>query len=146
MHVAKIFAQDANISIGILSPYKEQIYLIREAALVCSKAIEVQSIDAFQGREKDVILFSCVRDGASARGVGFLADERRLNVAITRARRALWIIGNVNHLRTYGGPVLGGLIRYCDRLDRIFDVGSIPGIPNTMRTGEPRTIPYSKRK
>lgn len=54
--------------------------------------------DWWQGREMDVILFSAVR--ANEKGaVGFLADERRLNVAITRARYALWVLGHAVTLR-----------------------------------------------
>ena len=59
------------------------------------KHIEVNTVDGFQGREKDVILFSCVRTYR----IGFLSDERRLNVAITRAKYACILIGSVSCLR-----------------------------------------------
>ncbi|EGV66090.1 P-loop containing nucleoside triphosphate hydrolase protein [Yamadazyma tenuis ATCC 10573] len=55
--------------------------------------IMIASIDAFQGREKDFIIFSCVRSN-DTRKIGFLNDERRLNVAITRARYGLFLIGD----------------------------------------------------
>ena len=87
-------------ALGIISPYKAQIKELRKALdttlpRAMSQQIEVNTVDGFQGREKDVILFSCVRTN----GIGFLKDERRLNVAITRARYACVLIGNAVCLR-----------------------------------------------
>ena len=66
---------------------------MKRANLSSSKNIEVATVDFYQGREKDIIFFSCVRAGGN-RGIGFLSDIRRMNVAITRAKYSLWIVGN----------------------------------------------------
>uniref|UniRef100_M4BI10 DNA2/NAM7 helicase-like C-terminal domain-containing protein n=1 Tax=Hyaloperonospora arabidopsidis (strain Emoy2) TaxID=559515 RepID=M4BI10_HYAAE len=88
-------------SVGFVSPYKEQVRVLRQeitrSGIPASISIEVNTVDGFQGREKDVIVFSCVRSSRSG-GIGFLRDVRRLNVAITRARYCLYVIGNVSTL------------------------------------------------
>ena len=90
--------------IGIITPYEGQRafimnYMQRHGQLDPSfyKEIEVASVDSFQGREKDFILFSCVRSN-EASGIGFLNDPRRLNVALTRAKYGLIILGNAKVL------------------------------------------------
>lgn len=86
-------------SIGVITPYKQQQAVLR-SHLKEYQDVEVNTVDGFQGREKDVIVFSCVRGASDQRGVGFLRDVRRMNVAITRAKKALWIVGNGKQLCT----------------------------------------------
>lgn len=84
--------------IGIITPYLDQVKLLKR--LLGQPKLEINSVDAFQGREKEVIIVSTVRSNKKG-NLGFLIDERRLNVTITRAKRALFIIGNVNTLTTH---------------------------------------------
>ncbi|CAK8538106.1 unnamed protein product [Lathyrus sativus] len=91
------------VSIGIISPYNAQVYEIREkvkpylAVSDTDFSVNVGSVDGFQGGEEDIIILSTVRSNES-RKVGFLSNEQRVNVAITRARYCLWILGNSNTL------------------------------------------------
>jgi regulator of nonsense transcripts 1 len=87
-------------SIGVITPYEGQrSYIVSTMQTQGSfkkdnyKEIEVASVDAFQGREKDFIVLSCVRSN-DHQGIGFLSDPRRLNVALTRAKYGLVILGN----------------------------------------------------
>ncbi|TFY74672.1 hypothetical protein EWM64_g9340, partial [Hericium alpestre] len=77
-------------SIAVLSPYTKQTKLLHG---VLPGSVPAHTIDSFQGRESDVIIFSTVRCNAS-NDIGFVEDERRLNVAWTRARRALIVVGD----------------------------------------------------
>jgi ATP-dependent RNA/DNA helicase IGHMBP2 len=78
--------------VGVITPYRAQAALIREHLLEF-EALEIDTVDAFQGREKEVILVSLVRSNAN-QTIGFLEDLRRINVAITRARRHLFVVGD----------------------------------------------------
>jgi superfamily I DNA and/or RNA helicase len=63
------------------------------------KGIEVNTVDGFQGREKEIIVISTVRSNAN-RELGFLRDQRRMNVAVTRARRQCILVADADTLRT----------------------------------------------
>ncbi len=82
--------------LGIISPYQEQVRLLKDLFGHPSNP-EVKTVDGFQGREKTVILLSFVRSNKKGE-LGFLTDYRRLNVALTRARRKLIMVGNANML------------------------------------------------
>lgn len=64
---------------------------------------EVGTVDGFQGREKDVIVLSCVRAQAATGSIGFLSDRRRMNVAITRAKFALYVVAHCQSLEVSEG-------------------------------------------
>ncbi|KAF7810028.1 regulator of nonsense transcripts 1-like protein [Senna tora] len=102
--------------IGVITPYEGQRayivnYMARNGALrqQLYKEIEVASVDSFQGREKDYIILSCVRSNEH-QGIGFLNDPRRLNVALTRARYGIVILGNPKVLSKQ--PLWNGLLTH----------------------------------
>lgn len=85
--------------IGIISPYREQMQNMRNQFRryfgdQIRSYIDFNTIDGFQGQEKDIIIISCVRADDNSTSVGFLKDFRRMNVALTRAKCSLWILGH----------------------------------------------------
>ncbi|KAM1012040.1 hypothetical protein ACFX2C_047316 [Malus domestica] len=91
------------VSIGVISPYKAQVYAIQERVKKYSKncdarfSVNVRSVDGFQGGEEDVIIISTVRCNVNG-SIGFLSNRQRANVALTRARYCLWILGSASTL------------------------------------------------
>ncbi|KAL0920282.1 hypothetical protein M5K25_009405 [Dendrobium thyrsiflorum] len=86
------------LSVGVVSPYTAQVFSINEKIgkkydLSDYFSVKVRSIDGFQGSEEDVIIFSTVRSNKSG-SLGFLDNFQRTNVALTRAKHCLWILGN----------------------------------------------------
>eukprot|EP00039_Didymoeca_costata_P015827 m.274218 g.274218 ORF g.274218 m.274218 type:complete len:1007 (-) comp16286_c0_seq6:4357-7377(-) len=109
-HVAELV--EANVQqdqIGVITPYNAQVDLLREMLRSDFPKVEIHSVDGFQGREKDAIIISMVRCNAK-RIVGFLAEARRMNVAITRARRHLTVIAD--SVTVSSDKILAGLIDY----------------------------------
>ncbi len=94
---------EESVDFGVISPYKSQIHLLRRLIKRNSffkpyrKLISVHTVDGFQGQERDVILISLVRSNPAGQ-IGFLNDIRRMNVAITRTRMKLFLIGNATTL------------------------------------------------
>ena len=94
---------DERIDVGIISPYRAQVQYLRKMIKKLDffkpyrKIITVNTVDGFQGQERDVILVSLVRSNDEGQ-IGFLRDLRRMNVAITRARMKLIIVGDSSTL------------------------------------------------
>lgn len=99
--------------IGIITPYKSQLSLLRSrfSSAFGSSIIddmELNTVDGFQGREVDILILCTVRaaepsssaPGNNSSRIGFVADVRRMNVALTRAKLSLWILGNARTLQT----------------------------------------------
>lgn len=81
-----------DVSIAIISPYKEQVLWLKSSVKSIDN-ITINTIDSFQGQERDVVIISLVRNNDSGT-IGFLKDYRRMNVAMTRAKKKLIVIGD----------------------------------------------------
>lgn len=90
-------------SIAVVSPYKQQVELLKisinenEVLKACGDKISVNTIDSFQGQERDMVYISLVRSNPTGT-IGFLSDTRRMNVAMTRARKKLVVVGDSSTL------------------------------------------------
>ncbi len=113
------------ISVGIISPYKEQVqYLTTQIALDpyfdnYRSQIAIKTVDGFQGQERDVIYISLVRSN-DLKEIGFLNDIRRMNVALTRAKKKLVVIGD--------GATLANHIFYKNFLDYTESIGAYKSV------------------
>ncbi len=105
-------------TIGIISPYKRQVDLLKEqwihspALHSYGEKISVNTIDSFQGQERDIIYISMTRSNADNK-IGFLSETRRMNVAMTRARKKLVIIGDSATLSQL--PFYANFITYAEK-------------------------------
>lgn len=97
--------------IAVIAPYAAQVRLLREGLRV--PGLEIDSVDGFQGREKEAVVLSLVRSNQENE-IGFLADVRRMNVALTRARRKVLVIGDSATLGSH--PFYQRLLEYFERL------------------------------
>lgn len=105
------------VSVGIISPYKEQIELLKEKLTAFDYAaypvseLAVKTIDGFQGEERDIIYISLVRSNPDSE-IGFLSDIRRMNVALTRAKKKLVVIMDTATIGNH--PFYKAFIDYCE--------------------------------
>jgi len=91
LELVQSFIRDRGIraeSIGVVSPFRAQVVLLRQ--MLGGTGVTVDTVERFQGGERDIMILSFVR----SRGTGFVFDDRRLNVAITRARRKLVLVAH----------------------------------------------------
>ncbi|CAH1762162.1 13787_t:CDS:10, partial [Entrophospora sp. SA101] len=148
--------------VGIISPYKRQVSELKR--LFKSRlphdsylSIDFNTVDGFQGKEKDIIMLSCVRAG-DAKSIGFLRDLRRMNVSLTRAKSSLFIVGDSKSLETnenWNKLVLDAKernlftncsdIEYCNFFNLFGGVGGTNAMATTitMKSSSKATIPKS---
>ncbi|GMJ04494.1 hypothetical protein HRI_004118600 [Hibiscus trionum] len=109
------------LSVGIISPYAAQVVAIQEKVgrkyeRIDNFEVKVKSVDGFQGGEEDIIIISTVRSNSSGE-IGFVSNSQRTNVALTRARHCLWILGDgrtlAKHESVWQGLVHDAKMRHC---------------------------------
>jgi ATP-dependent RNA/DNA helicase IGHMBP2 len=107
-------------TIAVISPYKQQVELLKEQLLhspalqMYGRKIAVNTIDSFQGQERDIVYISMTRSNTENK-IGFLSDIRRMNVAMTRARKKLVVIGDSGTLSQL--PFYANFIAYAEQHD-----------------------------
>ncbi|MFT3749470.1 MAG: AAA domain-containing protein [Agriterribacter sp.] len=105
-------------TIGVISPYRQQVVLLQEQMQHAihlkdyANKITINTIDSFQGQERDIIYISMTRSNADSK-IGFLSDIRRMNVAMTRARKKLVVIGDSATLSQF--PFYANFIVYTEK-------------------------------
>ncbi|KAJ1807679.1 ATP-dependent RNA helicase, partial [Coemansia sp. RSA 2598] len=128
--------------IGVITPYEGQrSWVVHHMALNGAlgadsyKDVEVASVDAFQGREKDYIIVSCVRNN-DHQGIGFLSDPRRLNVALTRAKYGVIVLGCPRVLSR--NPLWHELLSYYKQHGVLVEGPLTALVQSTVRLSKPR--------
>lgn len=115
-----VYTPDNFPTIAVISPYQEQIRLLKEQLInspdlaLYGGKISVNTIDSFQGQERDVVYLSMVRSNSDGE-IGFLSDIRRMNVAMTRARKKLIIIGDSSTLAQ--NSFYADMVTYAEKID-----------------------------
>ena len=144
-------------SVGLFTPYDGQCRLLRSqytqllgakqaqpgGSRLPSCTVDISTVDAAQGQERDVVILSTVRaapavaaDSSDRKAsIGFLRDTRRMNVAITRARYALWVVGNVQALQS--NPDWSAFVQHCR------DAGKVLGVLSAVNDALHATVDAS---
>lgn len=130
-HVARLVSELVSAGvvtsdIAVISPYSAQVRLLRQ--LLPDANLEIDTVDGFQGREKEAIVISLVRSNTTGE-LGFLADTRRMNVALTRARRKLIVVGDSSTLANH--PFY---LRMLDYFERIGAYGTVWDVDEPTRS------------
>ncbi|XP_030623784.1 probable helicase senataxin [Chanos chanos] len=133
--------------VGVITPYNGQKQKILEAIARESGRdnkrqlpVEVDTVDGFQGKERDCIIVSCVRASSEMGSIGFVGNRQRMNVTITRAKFSLFILG---HLRTLGQSDWGALIEDAERRGTIIKTQERDFHADARKIFKPRALSRS---
>jgi DNA replication ATP-dependent helicase Dna2 len=107
--------------IGVITFYRSQLSLLRQSLRHHSPDLEMHTTDKFQGRDKEIVILSCVRSNAENNVGDLLRDWRRVNVAFTRARTKLLVLGSKSTLRD-GNELLGKYVRLVQGKGWVYDL------------------------
>ncbi|MBP3201593.1 MAG: AAA family ATPase [Lachnospiraceae bacterium] len=108
-----IHMSNQNTSVAVIAPYRAQTSLLRRVC-VGSARVKIDTVDGFQGKESDIVIFSVTRTKGSYR---FLADDRRINVALSRAKNKIYIVGNKEYAEKE--TILKKIIDRCNIVESI---------------------------
>lgn len=146
---------DFKHKIGIITPYKSQLGLLKDRfsqqyGKSITEEVDFNTTDAFQGRESEIIIFSCVR-ASPAGSIGFLQDIRRMNVGLTRAKSSLWVLGHgqslsrgeywkklVVNAQERGSYITGNLLSMLQKPDKAREAIRVDSESNGHAAGDPR--------
>ncbi|CAL5025811.1 unnamed protein product [Urochloa decumbens] len=125
----------SKLSVGVVSPYNAQVRAIQEKlgksySIYEGFSVKVKSVDGFQGAEEDIIIISTVRSNGAG-SVGFLTNLQRTNVAVTRAKHSLWIVGNGTTLSS-SNSVWQKLVKNAQARGCYFDVNDDKDLSNAV--------------
>lgn len=114
-------------SVGVITFYRSQLALLRSevkftAGSAAAAEVEMHTADKYQGRDKEVVVLSCVRSNENNHVGDLLKDWRRVNVAVTRARSKLLILGSKTTLEGSGVSILQGVARIMDQKGWVLDL------------------------
>jgi senataxin len=118
--------------LAIITPYAQQAALIRRIFSDYLKdrfesMVEVNTVDAFQGRESDIVIFSAVR-ASGCKSIGFLSDVRRMNVALTRAKYFLFVVARCKTISM--NPYWKDLVQHAKESNAVIRIPSTKEFPS----------------
>ncbi|CAL4981725.1 unnamed protein product [Urochloa decumbens] len=137
--VQKLFQESISsgrrLSVGVVSPYNAQVRAIQQnLEKSCSDlhgfSLKIRSVDGFQGAEEDIIIVSTVRSNVAGK-IGFLKNENRTNVALTRSKHCLWILGNGTTLSNRRS-IWQDIVENAKRRDCFFDAKNDKDLSNII--------------
>ena len=134
--------------IAVITPYMQQVFVIKRLfeekyGLSYTRCVDISTVDAFQGKEANIVILSCVRGASRGVGIGFLSDVQRMNVALTRAKHFLFVIARCRTILI--NPFWRDFVAHARKQNAIIKV--IPKKNNEKKHGMwNKRIPASKEK